>query len=87
MKTHWLFGNGPNKSLEFNIEIDKETNCTSCIHNEVCHRMMDTLCNNYLFGASDCRDQHGCSSCSHRYTRFDKDEVPCFTCKKFKENA
>jgi len=49
--------------------------------------MMDTLCNNYLFGASDCRDQHGCSSCSHRYTRFDKDEVPCFTCKKFKENA
>lgn len=85
MKTHWLFGIGPDKRLEFNKEVDVETDCRKCIHQEVCDFNMEKRCTNYKFGSSEGRS--GCGQCSHRYTRFDKDEtkVPCFTCKWFEE--
>lgn len=84
MKTHWLFGIGPDKRLEFKKEVDKETDCRKCIHSEVCDRSMEKRCTNFKFGSSMGRP--GCDQCLHRFTRFDKDEtkVPCFHCKWFK---
>ena len=80
MKTHWLFGRGPNKVLEFAREVDEETDCARCIHREVCDRNMEKRCENYKFGTSDGR---GCMACIHRHTRFDKEAVPCFSCPWF----
>ncbi len=83
MKTHWLFGHGPNKVLDFKREIDEEANCLKCIHNEVCDKNMEKRCENYVFGTSEGR---GCFGCPHRFTRFDvKDPVPCFSCPWFEE--
>ena len=84
MKTHWLFGRGPDKVLDFAREIDAETDCSKCIHREVCDYNMEKRCANYEFGASGAR---GCQSCLHRYTRYDKDNVPCFTCPWFRAEA
>ena len=80
MKTHWLFESGPNKILEFAKEIDEESDCSACIHRLVCARDMHRFCGNFRLGTSG---ETGCQSCSHRYTRFDKDKVPCFTCPHF----
>lgn len=80
MKTHWLFGRGPDKLLDFAREIEAETDCARCIHGEVCDRNMEKRCDNYKFGTSESR---GCHGCLHRFTRFDKDTVPCFTCHWF----
>lgn len=82
MKTHWLFGQGPDKLLNFKREVESETDCTKRIHSEVCGRDMQNRCENYEFGTSDGR---GCQGCSHRYTRFDKEPVPCFSCPWFRE--
>lgn len=81
MKTHWLYGMGPNKSLTFVREVDVETDCSKCIHREVCDRAMEKRCENYSFGTSA---EKGCHACHHKYTRFDKDAVPCFSCSFFK---
>lgn len=83
-KTHWLYGRGPNKILDFEREIDVETNCVACIHNEVCDHDMGKRCENYKFGTS-AEPQNSCQSCTHKYTRYDKDAVPCFTCPWFME--
>lgn len=80
MKTHWLFGRGPEKRLKFVREVDAESNCVECIHNKVCGHKMEDRCENYLFG--DSRGS-GCTACTHRFTRFDKDAVPCFSCPDF----
>lgn len=85
MKTHWLFGQGPDKLLDFKREIDTEIDCGKCLHHEVCDRVMEKRCENYVFGTSAARS---CQSCLHKYTRYDaKDPVPCFTCPWFEEGT
>ena len=79
MKTHWLYGRGPDKVLEFAVEVDTETSCATCIHKVVCDGDMEKRCSNFLFGNSD--QPRGCLQCLHRFTRWDKDRVPCFHCK------
>jgi hypothetical protein len=81
MKTHWLFGMGPNKEVKFNVEVDVETTCKDCIHIEVCDQDMNRRCSNYRVG--EYKNVQYCSACIHHYTRFDKDEtkLPCFHCK------
>lgn len=81
MKTHWLFGRGPDKILDFKKEIDVETDCGGCIHNEVCDHNNEKRCENYVFGDSRGKS---CQGCLHKYTRYDKDKVPCFTCPWFR---
>ena len=78
--THWLYGSGPDKVVEFNHPIELETECKDCIHDKVCKRDMVTQCNNYQFG---CSGAENCHSCLHKYTRWDKDRLPCFFCKDF----
>jgi hypothetical protein len=83
MKTHWLFGSGPNKEVKFNVEVDEEHSCCLCIHREVCDHDMSQRCSNYM-SVGSCDDPKACySGCLHKYTRFDKDEtkLPCFHCK------
>ena len=84
MKTHWLYGSGPNHEIKFKKEIDKETKCQTCVHRMVCNYDMSKRCINYEFGTSQERSEI-CASCLHRFTRFDKDEtkIPCFCCKDF----
>ena len=83
MKTHWLYGMGPNKELTFEREIDQETRCSECAHWKVCARKMPDRCVNYQFGTSDVLSMDSCDSCIHRFTRFDKEPVPCFVCDDF----
>lgn len=83
MKTHWLYGLGPNKEIKFNIEIDEETKCIHCTHNEVCDRDVSKRCSNFWWGTSA---ETGCMSCTHRFTRWDKEKIPCFHCKWFKND-
>ena len=81
MKTHWLYGSGPNKELKFKHEVDEETDCSTCIHNKVCSHNMEKRCSNFDFARSD---RHpGCDLCLHRFTRYDKDPVPCFHCPDY----
>jgi hypothetical protein len=81
VKTHWLFGQGPNREVKFKKEIDKETLCGLCIHNEVCDHDKHKRCTNFEFGDSR---GHQCDNCHHKFTRFDRDHaIPCFTCKWF----
>jgi hypothetical protein len=80
MKTHWLYGEGENKELHFLVDIDDETHCGTCGHKEVCDHEMEKRCSNYTFGTSQFK---GCLGCLHRYTRYDKDSVPCFHCRYY----
>lgn len=81
-KTHWLYGEGPENRLTFVKEIEIETECSKCLHRKVCARKMEERCENFKFGDSSGYGQ-GCSACTHKYTRFDKDSVPCFSCPDF----
>jgi hypothetical protein len=79
---HWLYGKDNRK-----FQIDEETNCNQCIHLKLCNKLhvpesMESLCKNYHFGTSQYR---GCGGCLHRFTRYDKDKIPCFICKFFEE--
>ena len=86
MKTHWLHGRGPEKIVEFNVEIDVEHQCSKCIHGDVCKRNMPDFCWNYWFGSST--GCFSCQGCTHKYTRYDnKDPLPCFCCKHYVEAA
>lgn len=80
MKTHWLYGNGPDKVLVFEHEIDEETDCGACLHRKVCDRDTGKRCENHTTSVSG---EKGCQACIHKYTRYDKDSVPCFTCPDF----
>jgi hypothetical protein len=80
VKTHWLYGRGPEKRLTFVKEVDTESNCGECSHRKVCARAMEERCENFEFGTSA---EKGCYACLHRYTRFDREAVPCFTCRDF----
>lgn len=81
--THWLFGRGPNKVLDFKQPVAVETKCKDCLHAHVCSLQMERRCVNYECGTSN---DSGCHSCSHRFTRWDKEAVPCFHCKDFLPN-
>jgi len=80
MKTHWLYGFGPNKEVKVNVEIDEETDCSPCVHRKICDYTMEKRCLNYMRGTSEGR---GCTSCLLRFTRYDKDKIPCFICVNF----
>ena len=78
MKEHWLYG-----KREYNIDVSRETDCARCIHTEVCDHDVEKRCANYSWGNSG-RHLYGCETCVHQYTRFDKDNIPCFRCTSFK---
>jgi len=82
MKTHWLYG-----EIKYKIEVDKDTDCNTCIHNHVCSHNKEARCVNFRHGDS----QHdGCQGCEHKYPRYDRKPIPCFKCNehnKEKPNA
>jgi hypothetical protein len=86
-KTHYIFGRGPNKELKFNIEVDVEDECQTCVHRNICARDMQVCCPNFDNGRWEENRRGGatgCFSCSHSYTRFDgKTSVTCFTCNYY----
>lgn len=81
MIEHWLYG-----KIELVEELEEESDCTKCIHEEVCRILtnydkMDRICTNYKFG---CSGESECSGCVHRYARLDrKQPIKCFKCKRF----
>ena len=83
---HWLYG-----KCEFEELIDKETDCSTCIHVKVCKVIwirigyvpMEDICINHYFSCS----KESCENCIHKFTRYDnKQSIPCFKCKFYKEN-
>ena len=82
MKTHLIYGRGPDKEIHFNVEINEETDCKKCIHNKICSHAVQERCANFEFGNSP---DTGCLACNHRFTRWDEDPVPCFSCRDFSD--
>lgn len=78
--THWLYGEGPQRLLHFKTAILEESRCQECAHRNVCSFEMGKRCVNFDFGNSDGSD---CGQCLHRFTRYDKERVPCFLCKDY----
>lgn len=89
MKTieHWLHG-----KCEFKELVDKETDCSTCIHVKICRVTwgrigcvpMEDICVNHHFSCSD----KSCGSCIHRFTRYDdKQPILCFKCKFYEEKV
>jgi len=77
IKKHWLYG-----KLEFKVDVSVEDECHKCIHWPVCNRDMESFCLNFNFGTT--QGQIGsCDRCIHRFTRWDKDRMPCFKCQYF----
>lgn len=75
IKKHWLYGD-----IAFRVDVTVEDNCGDCIHWPVCRKDMSEFCLNYEFGRSEgCSGS--CEQCLHRFTRWDKDQIPCFKCK------
>jgi len=67
---------------ERKFTIERETDCSVCEHLDVCDRIMEKRCENYVFGTSE---GEGCQSCINRYTRYDnRNPLPCFLCKSYK---
>lgn len=83
MKTHWLYGWGPNKEIQFEVEVDKETDCSKCIHVTVCSHEKEHRCVNYKCGSADA----SCDGCEHKFTRYDKEMIPCFHCNNYSEKG
>lgn len=86
MKTHWLYGMGPNKEVKFNVEVDKDDECNTCIHSNVCGHDMNYRCENFQGGCSGgiVNGTYTCGACSHHYTKYDdKDSIPCFKCRDY----
>jgi len=79
--THWLFGRGKDKRLDFKHPVAVETKCGECVHKKVCGYDMTKRCANYEWSTSV--GPTGCHQCIHRFTRWDKDSVPCFKCADF----
>lgn len=73
VKEHWLHG-----KCYFNVDVEHEHECRYCTHNYVCKRTMEDLCENYDFGTSEGRGN--CDHCLHKYTRYNRDKLPCFSC-------
>ena len=78
MKTHWLYG-----ETHLKVDINEETKYITCIYNKVCSHEMEKQCCNYQLG--DSKDT-GCGSCTHKFTRYDKDAIPCFYCEDYLSN-
>ena len=78
IKEHWLYG-----KIEFKIDVKDEDQCSKCIHWSVCIGNMEKFCLNYCFGTNQ-GQPYSCEQCIHRYTRWNKDMIPCFKCKFFK---
>lgn len=81
-RNHWLYGKDKRK-----FKVEEETNCDNCVHKELCRSIrtpaiFEKLCLNYSFGTSQ---YSGCDGCHHKFTRWDKDSIPCFFCKFFEE--
>lgn len=78
MIDHWLFG-----KCKFEKEIEKETDCTDCLCNEVCSHDVSERCVNYHLG--DSREKH-CEACDRHFSRYDsRQPIPCFYCKDLKK--
>jgi hypothetical protein len=79
IKKHWLYGD-----CKFNVDVKKEDDCTTCIHLKVCSRETEEFCKNFLFGTSAFRN---CDACTHHCARWnERQPIPCFKCKHYKEN-
>lgn len=77
---HWLYG-----EKEYEVLVEKESECHKCFHKEVCDRKMSRRCSNYIFSTSE-YDTYSCFSCLNRHAREDKKQpIPCFHCKNFKD--
>jgi hypothetical protein len=69
---------------EFNVSVEKDHSCQECMHRKVCAFDMRRNCMNYIFGRSGPNVKiDSCDSCTHRFTRYDKDPIPCFKCRFF----
>ena len=82
MKTikHWLHG-----ECKFEELVDKETDCSTCIHIRVCKFDVSDFCINHIFSCS-AKDMARCETCIHKFTRYDnRQPIPCFKCKFYKE--
>lgn len=79
--THWLYGKGDGKTLEFKHPVRENSKCYECFHREVCTRDEGKRCVNYNFSNSDGTTSCGC--CIHQYTKYDRTPIPCFYCKEF----
>ncbi len=73
-KNHWLF------EQRLRVQIDKETDCSDCLHIHVCDMTFEKRCVNYWLGTSA---ERGCLACTNHYSRYDKEPVPCFCCPYF----
>ena len=83
MKTHWLFGRGPDKILTFKREVAPAHHAVDALRAVRLRLHLEQRCENYVFGTSEGR---GCQGCLHRHTRYHKDVVPCFSCPWFRED-
>jgi hypothetical protein len=72
---HHIFGH-----CTFEVLVEKNDDCTQCVHARVCSNRVNEFCDNYCFGTSA---DTGCHGCVHRYTRWDADPIPCFKCRYF----
>ncbi len=79
MIKHWLHG-----EIKLKHEIAEETRCIGCLHSKVCDRSMGSRCLNFKFSTSN-GNPSSCDQCIHRFTRFDRDPIPCFACGDFLE--
>jgi len=70
--------------IRMRIRVKEETDCRRCIHHKVCRIDMEKRCANYEMGTSE---YPGCAGCIHRFTRWDRDGIPCFYCEDFKEET
>lgn len=77
--SHWLYG-----ECEFNVIVKKETSCSKCLHHKICKLDFSNFCVNYIFGTSEFEC---CQSCLHRFTRYDRNSIPCFRCNNFRKNG
>ena len=79
-RKHWLYG-----PVKLQVVVDVEHDCTKCAHNMTCRHDMYAFCSNYRFGNSN--QPIGCGGCTHRFSKWDKEPIPCFHCRYFIETT
>lgn len=63
---------------------DEETDCSKCVHNDVCDKKMSKRCINYEYGNDQPYIHDECDGCIHRFDRHNLvDSRPCFICEDF----
>jgi len=66
-------------------KVENETNCSNCIHVQVCDHRMNARCVNYVLEESNKQD---CLSCANHFARLSHEEwVPCFLCSDFQRDC